>query len=236
MGVFLPETMPFHTCLPWQSHKLGVQSWQEQGLLPPLVPNKVISATHEAKVMDQSLCILWVMVLSLGALVGWYCCSHVAANPFSSINFFSKFFLSNPILSSMGGSWHSTQYLSCSDQTSQETAITGSVRILGISNIVCAWWIYIYIYARLPGVRGSERSLLQSLLQTFSPDPLVWIFYSRFKEDWSICTMIILLIEIHLVSGFCVGYSELLGQYPHITFCFLFFVFVVGYLIQDDIL
>jgi len=71
-------------------------------------PTRPSSATYAAGAMNLSIYTLWVVVYSLGVLVGWYCCSYGVANPFSSFSSFfnpsNSFFNSfnrDPILSSM---------------------------------------------------------------------------------------------------------------------------------------
>jgi hypothetical protein len=61
------------------------------------------SATYAAGAMGPSMCTLWLVVWSLGALrdlVGWYCCcSYGVANPFSSFSPFSNSSIEGPVLS-----------------------------------------------------------------------------------------------------------------------------------------
>ena len=60
--------------------------------------------------MGSSMCTLWLVVLSLGALgvlVSSYCCSSYGdANPFSSLGPFSSSSTGNPVLSPMDGCEH----------------------------------------------------------------------------------------------------------------------------------
>jgi len=96
--------------------------------------------------MGLSMCNLWMVVSSVGTLVGWNCCSFGIANASSYFNLFSISFNLHPIFSSMFACEHLPLYFSCSGRVSQETAISGSCQnaILGVSNIVWVWWLYVY--------------------------------------------------------------------------------------------
>jgi len=76
---------------------LGVQ------LLLPLMLNKAIFSYICSRSHGSVHVYSWVVVYSLGALVGWYCCSYGIANPFSSFNPFSNSSNGDPILSSVVG-------------------------------------------------------------------------------------------------------------------------------------
>lgn len=85
-----PNHPPFPTSPPWHSPTLeeeGFQAWQDQGLLLPLVPNKAIFCYICSRIHESVHCTLWMVVWSLGSLVGWCCCSYAVANAFSFFNF-----------------------------------------------------------------------------------------------------------------------------------------------------
>jgi hypothetical protein len=94
------------------------------------------------------MCILWLVVKSLGALEGLVssccCSSYGAANPFSSFSSFSNSSIGDPMLTPMVGCEHPPLYLSGSDSASQEKAISGSYQqaLLGIHNRVWVWWLF----------------------------------------------------------------------------------------------
>jgi len=139
------ECSPTHPFLPLHPDiplNWGIEPWQDQGLLLPLMPNKAIFCyicnwSHGS-----------VHVYSLdGGLVPvssgcWYCCSYGLANPFSSFSPFSNSSNGDPVLSSMVGCSHPPLYLSCSGRAFQ--AISGSYKyaLLGISNMIWVWWLY----------------------------------------------------------------------------------------------
>jgi len=84
-----PSAHPFPPPHPDISLHWGVEPWQDQELLLPLIPNKAIlwyicSWSH-GSVHVYSL----DSGLVLGPLVGWYCCSNGVANLFSSFSPFS---------------------------------------------------------------------------------------------------------------------------------------------------
>ena len=105
---------------------------------------KRLSATDTAHAMCHYLCNSWLLLSTLGSLVGWYCCSSYGiANPFSSFS---------PFSTSSIGTLCSVQWLvvsiclsmSGSDLPFQEAAISGSFQhaFLGIQNNVSIWWLY----------------------------------------------------------------------------------------------
>jgi len=112
------STSPSH--IPQHSPTLGVQPWQDQGLLLPLVPNKSIlcyicSWSHGS-----------IHVYSLGSS-GWLALLWLwVASPFNSFNPFSHSPNGGPVLSSVVCCWHSPLYWTCSGCVSQERSISGS--------------------------------------------------------------------------------------------------------------
>jgi hypothetical protein len=60
-----------------------------------------------AGAMGLSMCTLWLVVYSMGALgdlVSWYCCSsYGVANPFSFLGTFSSSSIGDPVISPMVG-------------------------------------------------------------------------------------------------------------------------------------
>jgi hypothetical protein len=86
-----------------------------KGLSPHWCPTRPFSATYAAGALGPSMCTLWLVVQSLGALgalVGSYCCSSYGdANLFSSLGLFSSSSIGDPTLSSMVGWEHPPLYL-----------------------------------------------------------------------------------------------------------------------------
>jgi hypothetical protein len=93
-------------------------------------PTKPSSTKYEARAMGPSMCTLWLLVQSLGAmrgLISWHCCSpHGAAKLLSSFSPFSNSSIGDPVLSPMVGYKHSPLYWAGTGRASQETAISGS--------------------------------------------------------------------------------------------------------------
>jgi hypothetical protein len=98
--------------------------------------------------MSPSMCTLWLVVSSLGALgvlVGSYCCfSYGAASFFSSFSPFSSSSIVELVLSPMVGWEHPLLYLSGTGRASHETAISSSCQqaLPSIHNSVWVWWLY----------------------------------------------------------------------------------------------
>ena len=100
----------------------------------------------------------------------------------------------------MDGCEHPLLYLSGSGRASQETAISGSFsKLLLASAIVsrfggCLW-------DRFPGMAVSALNFV-------SVTPSMGVLFSPLKMDQTIHTMILLLLEFHLVCELYLGYSE----------------------------
>jgi hypothetical protein len=118
-------------------------------------PTRPSSATYATGVTGASMCTLWLVVKSLGALgglVGWYCCSsYGVANPFSSFSPFPNSPIGAPMPSPMFDCKHPYLYLSVSGRASQETAISGSCQQapLGICHSVWVWCLHMRWISRL---------------------------------------------------------------------------------------
>ena len=87
------------------------------------------SATYVAGAMSPTMCTLWLVILSLGALgvlVSSYCCSsYEDFNPFSSLGTFSSSFIGDPVLSPMVDCKDALLYLSGTGGASPVTSLTG---------------------------------------------------------------------------------------------------------------
>jgi hypothetical protein len=86
----LPHLLP-HSCLSALAFPYPGSSslHRSKGLPFQWCLTRPSSATYPARIMVPSMCTLWLVVQSLGALgglVGWYCSSYWAANPFSSFS------------------------------------------------------------------------------------------------------------------------------------------------------
>ena len=89
--------------------------------------------------MSLTMCALWLVVQSLGALgvlASSSCSSYRATNPFSSLGSFSSSLIEDPVLSPMDGCERPLLYLSGTRRASQETAISVSCQqaLVGICN------------------------------------------------------------------------------------------------------
>jgi len=159
------------------------------------------SPTYAAGAMDLSMCTLVSGLVPSGS--GWYGHFYGVANPFSSFNPFSNSSNGNPVLSSMVGYEHLLPYLSCSGRAFQETAISGSCQhaLLGISNTV--WVLYIGWIPRWGSLWMAFSSV--SALNFVSVFPPVNIFVPPSKKDWSIHTLVFLLLELHVVCWLYLG-------------------------------
>ena len=116
----------------------GIEHPQAQGLLYPLMSNK---ATYDARAMGASMCTLWMVVLSPGAIGDLAKLTLLlpllgAANTLSSFSSFTNSSIRDLMLSAMVGCKYPTLYLSYSVRVSQETAISGSLQqaLPGIHN------------------------------------------------------------------------------------------------------
>jgi hypothetical protein len=96
-------------------------------------PTRPSFATYAARAMGPFMCILWLVVQSLEtleALASWHCCyPNRAANTLSSFSPFIKSSIGHPALSPMVGCEYPPLYLTGSDRSSQETAISGSCQL-----------------------------------------------------------------------------------------------------------
>ena len=106
------------------------------------------SATYVAGTMGPSMCTIWLVVYSLGALgvlFGSHCCSsYGAASSFRCLGPLSTFSSGDPVLSPITIGWqHLPLYLL--GRASQETAISGFCQqaFVGIQISVWVWWLYI---------------------------------------------------------------------------------------------
>jgi hypothetical protein len=108
---------PTHSCFlalafpyigAWSLHRI-------KGLFSHWWLTRLSSATYAAGDMSHTMCTLWLVVKSLGALgvlVSSYCCSSYGpANSFSSFGPFSSSFIGDPVLSPMDGYKHPLLYL-----------------------------------------------------------------------------------------------------------------------------
>jgi hypothetical protein len=207
---------PTPVFLPWYSTTRG--HWTPSG--PRASPPTNVHQGHPLPHMcaiGPSMCTPWLVAQSLGAPEGcslalWHCCSlYGAANPLSSFSPFSNPSIGDPVLSPMVGCEHPPLYLTGSGRASQETAISGFYQQARPS-----------IHNKYPGmvaVYGMDPQVGQSL------DGLSFSLYSTLcfcisshgyfippsKKDWSVHTVLFLLLELYVVSELYLRYSELLG-------------------------
>ena len=132
-----PEKLISHLPFPSQPSPASL-SWyfstlkhlsRTKGLSSLWCLTRLSSAADVSGATGNSMCPLWLKVLSLGALGvlddSYYCSSFGAANPFSSLGPFSSSSIGDPVLSSMVGWECPTLYFSCTSRASQVTAISG---------------------------------------------------------------------------------------------------------------
>jgi len=98
-GVPLPNHTSFLTLT--FSYSGGPSLGRTKGFSFHWCPTRPSFATYAAGALSQSMYSLWVVVLSLGAQVGWHCYSYWVASTFCSFNPFSNSSKVDPILSSM---------------------------------------------------------------------------------------------------------------------------------------
>ena len=67
------------------------------------------------------------------------------------------------------------------------------------------------VWDESPGGTVSGWPFLQSLLYTLSAYFLTWVFFSPSKKDRSTHTLVLLLLELHVVCELYLGYFELWG-------------------------
>jgi hypothetical protein len=94
--------------------------------------------------LGHSLLNMQLETRSLGLLVSSYCCStYRVAEPFSSLDTFSSYFIRGPVFHSIEDWEHSLLYLPGIGIASQEKAMSGSCQknLSGICNIVWVWWL-----------------------------------------------------------------------------------------------
>jgi len=72
-------------------------------------PTRPSSATYAAGAMGLPMCTLEMVVLSLGALVGWYCCSHGVTSPSTP----SILFLTPPMETPFSAQWFAASICLC---------------------------------------------------------------------------------------------------------------------------
>jgi hypothetical protein len=90
------ESVPLHatlSCLPalTYAYTRALRIHMTKGLFSHWCPTSPSSATYMDRVMDPSMYAPWLVVQTIGALVGWYCCSsYGVANPFNPFNHFSN--------------------------------------------------------------------------------------------------------------------------------------------------
>jgi hypothetical protein len=80
---------------------------------------------------------------------------------------------------------------------------------LGFHNRVWFWWLFIGCIPR----RGSIWMLIPSVYaqQFFSVTPSMGVFLPLLKKEWSAYTLVICLLEFHVVCELYLRYSNLLG-------------------------
>lgn len=66
------------------------------------------------------------------------------------------------------------------------------------------WWLYVYGLDLKVGV-SSELSFLQSLFQSLPHISAYEYFFAPFKKDGHIQTMVVLLLELHVLGGLYLG-------------------------------
>ena len=164
--------------------------------------------------MGPFMCTLWLVVLSLGAmggLLGWYCCSSYGfQSPWAPSVLSPTPPLEIPC---------SVQWLAVSIRLCMSQALTKPLRRQ-------LYWIPVnkhllastfvsgfgdYIWDGSPGGAVSRWPFLQALLHSLSPYLLPWVFCSSSKKDWSIHTLIFLLLELQVICELYLGYSKHLG-------------------------
>ena len=108
---------------------------------------------------------------------------------------------------------HSSLCLSGSGRHSQETVISGSCQqaLLGICNSVWVWWLYM-------GWIPSWGSLWMACPSMSAPHFVSHeYFVPPSRKDWSIHTLVLCLLDHHLVCELFLWYCELLDSYPLIS-------------------
>jgi len=194
----LPSHSPFlpPTTFPYTGRSsLG----RTKGFSSHWCPTRPSSLTYAAGAMGQSMYSLWVVVQSLWDLVGWYCCSYGVANPF---NPFSNFSNRDPILSSMVGCYiclcicHALA-VPLRRQLYQVPVymhFLGSSILSRFGGCICVSCIPTWgrLWMAVPSVSPSNFVSISIPMNIFVPP---------FKRNWSIHTLVILLLELHVVCG-----------------------------------
>ena len=109
-----------------------------------------------------------------------------------------------PCAQSSGWLWAFTS-LSGTSRSSQETTISGSCQqaLVGIHNSV---WVCCLYMGWIPSGTVSGWPFLQFLFYALSQYLLPWVFWSPSKR--SIHTLVFLVLELHVICGLYLGYSE----------------------------
>jgi hypothetical protein len=131
LGGCSPYTHPPPFSLPGIPLHWGIEDPQAQGSLLPLMPNKAILCHICGWSMGPSMCTLWLVVQSLGALGVWpvdTVALSMGLQPPSALSVPSPTSIRDSVLSPMVGCKHLSLYLSGSGRASQETAISGSCK------------------------------------------------------------------------------------------------------------
>jgi hypothetical protein len=135
-------------------------------------------------------------------------CCHFTANPISSLGPFFSSTIADPVLSPMVGWEHPPLYLSGNGRASQETAISGSCQqaLVGIYNSVWIWWQYMGWIPRWGSLFMAFPSvcLCSTFFLCISSHGY---FVPPSKKDWSIYTLVFLLLELHVICELYLGYS-----------------------------
>jgi hypothetical protein len=128
---------------------------------------------------------------------------------FSSFSPFSNSSIGDPVLSPMVGCEHLPLYLSGSGRASQKIATLGSCQqtLLGIHNSVCIWWLFMGWIPRWGSLWLAFPSVCSTFCQHISSFEY---FVPPSKKDWRIHSLVFLLLELHVVCEFYLGYSKLL--------------------------
>jgi hypothetical protein len=181
-----PPNHPLPSPKPWHSSILGHQAFIGPRASPPTDAQQGHpSATYVAEIIGHSMCTLWLVVYSLGALGEggldeWYCCSsYGVANPFSSFTPFSN---------SSTGDQCSVQWLTasiclCICQVLTEPLRRWVYQAPFIKHFLASEIVSGFgkcIWDGSPGGTATGWPFLQSMLHTLSLFFLPWLFCSPF--------------------------------------------------------
>jgi hypothetical protein len=167
-----------------------------------------------------------------GLLVSSYCCSsYRVADPFSSLDTFSRSFIRGPVFHPIDDCEHPLLCLAGSSIASQERPILGSIqqKLSGIFNSVGIWWLYIgwiprwgSLWMVLPSVSATNFvSVTPSMCILFpilrrNEVPILWsslflsfmCFVNCILDILSFWANIHLSVSTYHVSSFVIGFPH----------------------------